>query len=81
MIGVDRQHIPRGMKNSPDDCLAQGDFRCHISVKKFSRHISLVIEVSDIGCRQTQHGSLGITLQQPLHSHTPHFCTAAVKFI
>ena len=49
-----RGHIFRGRQNTPDDCLAQGHFRCNMAIEQFLGHVAVIIEVTHIGGGQTQ---------------------------
>ena len=54
LVLVDRGHIFRGRQNAPDDCFAKGHVARNTAIEKFFGHIAVIIQISDVCCRQPQ---------------------------
>ena len=54
LVLVDRGHIFRGRQNPPDDCFAKGHVARNTAIEKFFGHIAVIIQISDVCCRQPQ---------------------------
>ena len=81
LVAVNSRDIFRGRQNAPDDCLAQGHFRCDMTFKQFCGHIAVIIQIAHVGGRQTQQLSRRAQLQQFFYSFSPIFNACTMKFI
>ena len=54
LVLVDRGHIFRGRQNTPDDCFAKGHVARNTAIKKLFSHVTVIIQISDVCCRQPQ---------------------------
>ena len=54
LVLVDRGHIFRGRQNTPDDCFAKGHVARNTAIEKFFGHITVIIQIADVCCRQPQ---------------------------
>ena len=54
LVLVDRGHIFRGRQNTPDDCFAKGHVARNTAIEKLFGHIAVIIQISDVCCRQPQ---------------------------
>ena len=54
LILINRGHIFRGRQNTPDDCFAKGHVTRDTAVKKLFGHVAVIIQISDVCCRQPQ---------------------------
>ena len=54
LVLINRGHIFRSRQNTPDDCFAKGHVNGNMSIEKFFGHIAVIIQISDVCCRQTK---------------------------
>ena len=54
LVLVNRGHIFRGRQNAPDYCFAKGHVARNTAIEKFFGHIAVIIQISDVCCRQPQ---------------------------
>ena len=54
LVLVDRGHIFRGRQNAPDDCFAKGHVARRMPIKELFGHVTVIIQIPDVCCRQPQ---------------------------
>ena len=54
LVLINRGHVFRGRQNPPDDCFAKGHVARNMSAKKFFGHVAVIVQISDVCCRQPQ---------------------------
>ena len=81
LVAEHRGHILRGRQNPPHDGFAQGHFGRDVTVEQFFGHVTVVVEVADVGGGQPQHLGVGTEFEQFPSTCTPAFSPGAVEFI
>jgi len=54
LVLINRGHIFRGRQNPPDDCFAKGHVARNTAIEKFFSHVTVIIQIPDVCCRQPQ---------------------------
>ena len=54
LVLVDRSYIFRGRQNAPDDCFAKGHVARRMPIKELFGHVTVIIQIPDVCCRQPQ---------------------------
>ena len=54
LVLINRGHIFRGRQNAPDDCFAKGHVARRMPIKEFFGHVTVIIQIPDVCCRQPQ---------------------------
>ena len=54
LVLINSGHIFRGRQNAPDDCFAKGHVARRMPIKEFFGHVTVIIQIPDVCCRQPQ---------------------------